>query len=58
MTSMEKPQDAAVARPLTVLVPLIQADLKQGREAEERAGLPYIGRLAKSCWAKSQIPHR
>jgi hypothetical protein len=34
-------QKTEVARPLSVLVPLIKDDLDQGREASERAGLPY-----------------
>src|SRR5262249_36809736 len=46
------------ARPLSVLVPLIQDDLKQAREAAERASLPYYRAAGeKLIEAKSQIGH-
>src|SRR5262245_19507937 len=47
-----------VARPLSVLVPLIQDDLQQGREAAARAGLPhYRAAGEKMLEAKLQIRH-
>ena len=47
-----------VARPLRVLVSLIHEDLKQGREAAERAALPYYRAVGeKLLEAKSQLPH-
>lgn len=47
-----------VARPLHVLVPLITADLEQGRDAAKRASLPYYRAAGeKLLEAKSQIPH-
>lgn len=41
MSAIAKQSEQRVARPLKVLVPLIQDDLKHGREAAERAGFPY-----------------
>jgi hypothetical protein len=50
--------DTRVARPLGVLVPLIHEDLKQGRAAAERAGLPYYRAAGeKMLEAKPQLPH-
>src|SRR3972149_4570731 len=47
-----------VARPLKVLVPLIQEDLRQGKEASERAGLPYYRAAGeKMLEAKRQVGH-
>lgn len=46
----------AVARPLSVLVPLIKEDLAQGKEASERAGLPYYQAAGeKMLEAKGQL---
>ena len=50
--------DTAVARPLRVLVPLIQADLKHAKEAAEQAGMPYyLAAGEKLLEAKAQMPH-
>ena len=50
--------DQRVARPLRVLVPLIQDDLKHGQEAAERAGMPhYQAAGEKLIEAKSQLKH-
>ncbi len=47
-----------MVRPLRVLVPLIQDDLKHGREAAERAGMPYYQAAGeKLIEAKIQIKH-
>lgn len=47
-----------VARPLAVLVPLIQADIRQGQEAAARASLPYYQAAGeKLLEAKSQLQH-
>jgi len=49
---------APPARPLRELVPLIREDLQQGREAAERAALPYYRAAGdKLLEAKSQLPH-
>lgn len=49
---------ADVARPLQVLLPLIQVDLTQAREAAERAALPhYQAAGEKLLEAKAQLPH-
>ena len=50
--------DQPVARPLKVLMPLIQEDLKQGDDAAERASMPYY-RAAdeKMLEAKAQLKH-
>lgn len=51
-------QDQRIARPLSVLVPLIKEDIAHGREAEERAGLPYYCAAGeKMLEAKSQMKH-
>lgn len=48
--------DTVVARPLRVLVPLIQEDIKHGREAAERAGMPYYRAAGeKLIEAKAQL---
>src|SRR4030095_16490046 len=53
-----KPEAATMARPLRVLVPLIQDDLHQGREAAERAGMPYFQAAGeKLLEAKDQLAH-
>lgn len=58
MTNIARKETQAVSRPLKVLVPLIQEDLKQGREAAERAGLPYYRAAGeKLLEAKSQVEH-
>lgn len=45
-----------VARPLRVLVPLIQSDLKDGDDAAERAGMPhYAAAGAKLSEAREQM---
>jgi hypothetical protein len=50
--------DTRVARPLRVLVPLIQDDLEHGREAAERAGMPYyLAAGEKLIEAKAQMKH-
>jgi hypothetical protein len=47
----------AVARPLRILVPLIQADLQDGRDAAQRAGMPYYQAAGeKMLEARPQIP--
>jgi hypothetical protein len=47
-----------LARPLRVLVPLIKEDLQHGREAAERAGMPYYQAAGeKFIEAKSQMKH-
>ena len=49
---------ASPARPLAMLVALITEDLKQGREAAERAGMPFYRAAGeKMLEAKGQIPH-
>lgn len=49
-------EEQRVARPLRVLIPLIQDDLKNGREAAERAGMPhYRAAGEKLIEAKSQF---
>jgi hypothetical protein len=55
---IEKPDNNAIVRPLHVLVPLIKKDLEQGREASERAGLPYYQAAGeKMLEAKGQMNH-
>jgi hypothetical protein len=57
-TSVAARNDSRVARPLRVLVSLIQDDLKQGREAAERAGMPYYQAAGeKLIEAKGQLAH-
>ena len=47
-----------IARPLAVLVPLIQDDLQQGKTAASAAGKPYfLAAGEKLLEAKSQMPH-
>jgi len=49
-------QAEGLARPLRVLVPLIQEDLRHGKEAAEQAGMPYyIGAGEKLIEAKAQL---
>jgi len=51
-----KQTNEKVARPLRVLVPLIQEDLQHGREAAERAGMPYYRAAGeKLLEAKAQL---
>lgn len=40
-TAVVEKKDTPLVRPLHVLVPLIKKDLDEGREASERAGMPY-----------------
>lgn len=48
--------DKVLARPLNVLVPLIKEDLERGREASERAGMPYYQAAGeKMIEAKPQV---
>jgi Protein of unknown function (DUF3102) len=50
--------ETTTARPLRVLVPLIQEDLQAGRDASERAGLPYYQAAGeKMLEAKTQLAH-
>lgn len=57
-TSVSTQHERQVARPLKVLVPLIEDDLRQGREAAERAGLPYYRNAGeKMLEAKPQVGH-
>lgn len=57
-TAVAKSETGQIARPLRVLVPLIQEDLKNGREAAERAGMPYYRAAGeKLIEAKSQQKH-
>ena len=58
MTTLTKTSIETPARPLRMLVSLIQEDLKRGREAAERAGLPYYQAAGeKLIEAKSQLDH-
>lgn len=58
MPTLAVKETQTVARPLKVLVPLIQADLKQGREAAKRAGMPYYQAAGeKLLEAKGQMKH-
>ena len=46
----------SVARPLSVLIPLIKKDLEEGQEASEQAGLPYYQAAGeKMIEAKAQM---
>lgn len=57
-TAVAVNEEQRVVRPLRVLVPLIQDDLKHGREAAERAGMPYYQAAGeKLIEAKIQIKH-
>lgn len=56
--ALAQSSETKVARPLRVLVPLIQEDLKQGKDAAERAGMPYYRAAGeKLLEAKSQLKH-
>ena len=58
MQAMTQQRDAAIARPLKVLVPLIQDDIKQGDDAADRAGMPYYQAAGEKLReAKSQLKH-
>lgn len=57
MTTTLAKSDSSLARPLRILVPLIQDDLRHGKEAAERAGMPYyIAAGDKLLEAKAQLP--
>jgi len=57
-TAVAAKTEGQVARPLHVLVPLIKKDLDQGREASDRASLPYYQAAGeKMLEAKSQLKH-
>lgn len=57
-TEVAVKEEQRVARPLRILVPLIQDDLKNGREAAEQAGMPhYQAAGEKLIEAKSQMKH-
>jgi len=50
--------ETTTTRPLKVLVTLIQKDLQAGRDASERAGMPYYQAAGeKMLEAKAQIKH-
>src|SRR5262245_36701841 len=50
--------DTAVERPPSVLLPLIREDLRRGREAAERAAMPYYRAAGeKLLEAKGQMEH-
>jgi hypothetical protein len=56
MTALSAAGATQVARPLNILVPLIKEDLRQGREASDRAGMPYYRAAGeKMIEAKPQI---
>ncbi len=56
--ALAKSESGRIARPLKVLVPLIQDDLKNGKEAAERAGMPYYQAAGeKLIEAKAQLKH-
>lgn len=56
MTALVEKTEGKVARPLSVLVPLIKQDLRNGDEAAELAGLPYyLAAGVKLLEAKSQL---
>lgn len=58
MASALATTETRIARPLKVLVPLIQEDIKQGRAAAERAGMPYYRAAGeKMLEAKAQLKH-
>ena len=57
-TALAQTTDQRIARPLKVLVPLIKDDLAHGRDAAERAGLPYYRAAGeKMIEAKEQLKH-
>jgi hypothetical protein len=56
--ALQQMETGKMARPLRVLVPLIQDDLKEGHEAADRAGLPYYRAAGeKLIEAKHQLAH-
>jgi hypothetical protein len=58
MAQLAKKEPQSIERPLRVLVPLIQADLKQGHDAAEQAGMPYYQAAGeKLLEAKAQLAH-
>jgi hypothetical protein len=58
MTNVTETQSREVARPLSVLVPLIKKDLEQGDEAAQAAGMEYYRAAGeKLIEAKSQLKH-
>lgn len=58
MNQVTTPKTKAVARPLRQLVPLIKKDLEQGKDAADRAAMPYYRAAGeKMLEAKQQIPH-
>lgn len=58
MTTIVSSEENQVARPLSILVPLIREDLEQAKEASERAGLPYYRSAGeKLLEAKEQIEY-
>ena len=55
---MTKTTTTSIARPLRVLVPLIQHDLHEGQAAAERAGMPFYQAAGeKLLEAKLQMKH-
>jgi len=58
MAQLAKKETEVIGRPLRVLVPLIEADLKRGRDAAEQAALPYYEAAGdKMLEAKPQLRH-
>lgn len=58
MTALANQTEKQVTRPLAVLVPLIKDDLQQGKEASEKAGIPYYRAAGdKMIEAKPQLDH-
>jgi hypothetical protein len=56
MTTITIREQGPVARPLKMLIPLIQEDLEQARQASERAGMPYYKAAGeKMLEAKPQL---
>jgi hypothetical protein len=56
MSSLAVQEEKQVARPLSVLVPLIQKDLEQAGEAAQRASMPYYKSAGdKMLEAKGQL---
>ncbi|MDQ3347585.1 MAG: DUF3102 domain-containing protein [Acidobacteriota bacterium] len=57
-TALAQAAEQRIARPLTVLVPLIKDDLARGKDAAERAGMPYYQAAGeKMLEAKTQLKH-
>lgn len=57
-TAVATTSETRLARPLKVLIPLIKEDLQHGKEAAERAGMPYYQAAGeKLLEAKSQLKH-